>query len=205
MLLLTNIRKPTTYIFVCFLLSLLIPLLANASEVEEGQRLYKLGRYEEALDVWLKGAEAGDSKAAYKLALVYEDGIVIQKDFKVSRQWFRIAADRGHPAAQFEIGSIYDFGVGVPVEPQIAADWYMRAALQGYDAAEYNLATFYETGTGVPKDTIEAYKLFILASDGSFAELAAKGMERLKVQLDPIQLAEAERRAATFSPLTEGE
>lgn len=180
------------------------PNPAHAGAAEEGQRLYKLGRYDDALVTWRKGAESGNLQAAYKLALAYEDGIVTPKNYEESRKWFRIAADWGHPAAQFEIGSIYDFGVGVPVENRTAADWYIRSARQGYDPAEYNLATLYETGTGVPQDVIEAYKLFLLVSKGSFSELAVKGMERLRNQLDPIQLAEAERRAAQFQPQQEG-
>jgi len=191
----------------CVALVLILPaaVLAEQDAVADGQRLYKLGRYDEALQDWRDAAEAGDTQAAYQLALAYEDGIVTLKNIKESRRWFRIAADKGHPAAQFEIGSIYDFGVGVPVAPEIAASWYIRAALQGYDPAAYNLATLYETGTGVIEDPVEAYKLFVLVSDGTFSELAREGMTRLEAQLDPIQLAEAEKRAALFTPHQEGE
>lgn len=57
-------------------------------------------------------------------------------------------------------------------------------------AAQAELAARLEAGDGVPADKIEALKLYILARDAANAA-------RLRAELKPAEIAEAERRAAT--------
>jgi TPR repeat protein len=78
---------------------------------------------------------------------------------------------------------------------------YHQAAEQGFDNAQFELGVLYFHGDGVPKDLVESFKWLSLAS-------AAKGrvhlkadhyLERVRVCLDRVQLAEAQARMAPYT------
>lgn len=78
---------------------------------------------------------------------------------------------------------------------------YHQAAEQGFDNAQFELGMLYFHGNGVPRDLVESYKWLSLAS-------AAKGrahlkadhyLERVRVCLNRLQIAEAHARMAPFT------
>jgi TPR repeat protein len=109
-------------------------------------------------------------------------------------EWWRLAAEQGDPEAQFNLALAFSKGLGVVQDATLAVDWLARAAEQGVASAQSKLGLLYATGESVTLDPIEAHKWFVIASqNGDKAAKANVGHSEL--QLDPMQVAEANRRA----------
>lgn len=102
-------------------------------------------------------AEAGDLRAQFALAIMYDTGDGVPHNWPLAVTWFTRAAEGGYAVAQAKLGLMYLFGWAVPRDPAEAARWYALAAEQGYAPAQARLASLYETGTGVPRDSALAY------------------------------------------------
>ena len=118
------------------------------------------------------------------------------------KEWLPLA-QAGDPMAQNNIGFMYRKGRGVPLNETEAVKWYRRAAEQGFPEAMTNLGYMYDEGRGVEQDLVESYKWFLLAAERG-REGADGHLEVLKNEfLTPEQVAEAERRAAAWTPVPE--
>jgi TPR repeat protein len=104
-----------------------------------------------------EAAEAGDPRAQFALAIMYDTGDGVPHNWPLAVKWFTRAAEGGYAVAQAKLGLMYLFGWAVPRDPVEAAKWYALAAEQGYAPAQARLASLYQTGTGVPKDPAFAY------------------------------------------------
>ena len=113
-------------------------------------------------------------------------------------RWLRLAAGQGFAAAQFTLGLWYDHGLGVPQDDIEAVRWYRLAADQGDAGAQSNLAIMYENGKGVPQDYVQAHIWYNLAASrmaGGHRQHAVDGRDRAAGQMNPTQIAEAQRLA----------
>lgn len=109
-------------------------------------------------------------------------------------------ARQGNPAAQYEMGQRYDRGQGLPEDPAEALHWYRLAAEQGHMMAQFLVGVMYADGRGTPRDLAEAYAwLTLVAARGD--EHAEELARRLRAQIPPAQLAEADERAARLQQL----
>ncbi|SDI03215.1 tetratricopeptide repeat protein [Propionivibrio dicarboxylicus] len=112
---------------------------------------------EQALDLYVKAAEAGSASAQYRLGTYYENGkIGDAPDLPQALTWFRKAARQGFSAAQTRLGCLYALGEGVAKDNRQAFTWFSRAAEQGDGEAQFQLALMYESGTGVEADPAQA-------------------------------------------------
>ncbi|MCL1945422.1 MAG: sel1 repeat family protein [Firmicutes bacterium] len=105
-------------------------------------------------------AESGDTEAQVKLASVYRNGVVVDKDFEKSFQLFLKAAQSGHAHAQYNLALRYYNGQGVAKDFKQATLWFAKAADQGHVQALYALGFRYLNGDGVAKDTNTALEIF---------------------------------------------
>lgn len=159
-----------------FLALLLLPRLAFASPLEEGQDAYERKFYETAYKLWRPLAEQGNADAEYNLALLYEKGHGVTQDDAEAGKWFRKAADHGNAMAEAHVGMMYANGWGVTRDIAEASKWYQRSA--GKDCVDglIGVGWLYERGLGVPKDYAEAFRLYVLAmlaTEGDNAGLSA--------------------------------
>jgi TPR repeat protein len=89
-------------------------------------------------------------------------------------------------------------GEGVPQNDAEAVKWFRLAAEQDYADAQFFLGGMYGLGRGVPVDNVEAYMWVSLA--------AARGVDTMDTaaeiakRMSREQIAEAQRRAAEWSP-----
>jgi hypothetical protein len=129
-------------------------------------------------------AEGGDPDAQFGLGIQYGSGLGALRDPGQAAQWYRRAADQDHPLAQFNLGMMY-------------AD----AGAQHQMGIRCQRATFVALQADVGEARIEAYKWFHLAAAQGYrgSELACEGMN---LKMTRLQVAEGNRRAATFQPLT---
>ena len=127
-------------------------------------------------------AEAGDARAQFALAVMYDTGDGVPYDFPLALSWFRRAAEGGYAVAQAKLGLMYLVGWAVARDPAEAARWYRKAADQGNRIAQARLARLYAGGIGVTRSLVEASVWARLAGrqgDAMSAWLAERYAERM--------------------------
>jgi TPR repeat protein len=128
----------------------------HADPFEEGALAYQRGDYIAAIDTWRPAAEAGDARAQFRLATIYDSGFGVARDMAEANRWFRLAAEQGMAEAQFYVGLSFYEGKGVGQDYFKAVDWFLLAANQGHAESLYLLGYMYENGWGVLQDFAEA-------------------------------------------------
>lgn len=92
-----------------------------------------------------KLADEGNAEAQYKLAKMYEEGLVgATEDYKEAAKWYLKAAEKGNAQAQYKMGTLYTLGKGVSKDRLAATKWFGKAAQQGYEPVKQQIQ---ETGT----------------------------------------------------------
>jgi TPR repeat protein len=121
-------------------------------------RAYNLKEYSKAFAGFADLAERQDySPAQYRLAVMYAEGIGVEKDLSKAVFWYLKAAKDGDDKAQFNLAQLYENGAeGIPKDESQAVHWYTLAAYHMNSAAQSNLGLMYATGTGVPQDFTQA-------------------------------------------------
>lgn len=71
--------------------------------------------YNKALECFKKAAELGVSHAMNYLGLIYEDGEIVEQNYRIAVDWFyrAIQADSGNAHAAYNLGRMYYNGTGV--------------------------------------------------------------------------------------------
>ncbi len=145
-------------------------------------------------------AEAGDPEAQFRLAMLYDLGIGIPKNFTESGKWYLKAATAGVAEAQFQLGvRYYEHGKKAKENYVTSFSWFYKAANQGMAEAQYNIALMYQLGRGVPTNRMEAYKWYLIAAAQAYPK-ALMARDTLATDLTRLEASEGERRAATFEP-----
>jgi TPR repeat protein len=94
--------------------------------------LFEVTRHnDEAMAAFRRGAEMGDLRLMFDLALAYARGLAGPPDPDAARLWFERAADAGHVTAMLRVSEIYRTGNGVPADPAKADYWAERAHREG--------------------------------------------------------------------------
>lgn len=188
------------FLRIAFAVPLLFFALSSRASANEGDDLYRAGHYPEAIDAWRRLAPGGNADAAYRLGVVYSDGVLVPLDYSEAAKWFQLSAKLGDTRAMFDLGSLYDEGNGVAQSDAEALKWYRSAAERGFAPAQFNLGGIYEQGKGVGVDLVEAYKWYTLAAEGmpGFRELVQ--FEELEKRITNEQKQEAVERAHKFKP-----
>jgi TPR repeat protein len=151
-----------------------------------------------------KLAEAGNMDAQNQLGLLYYDGRGVPQNFKQASVWFRKAAEQGHAGAQVNLGTLYFLGYGVSENNQEALFWFRKAAAQRDALAFAKLGRMYEQGREVPRNLVQAHMWYNLsAAHGE--KRAVEIRDALAKQMDPGQVAEAQRLAVEWKPEDKGD
>ena len=130
---------------------------------------------------------------------MYEYGLGVGENQIRAALWIERAAIAGFDRAQYNMGKRYRDGQGVEINKEMSARWFLAAARQGYSKAQSLVGTRFMKGDGLEKDLVEALKWLRLAAqqgEKSAAEIA----DKLQADMTDEQLAQSERRIATFTP-----
>jgi len=84
-------------------------------------------------------ADDGRAWAQSDIGSLYEDGLVLPRNYTDAVYWYRSAAKQGYPGAQTNLGIMYARGRGVSTSRRTAIEWFQRAAKQGDSVAQRNL------------------------------------------------------------------
>jgi uncharacterized protein len=114
---------------------------ANAAETGRDQDFYQaetlhaFGKYQEAVAIWQRLAQHGDTHARSRLAWALEAGQGISRDLEQAARLFRKSAEDGDADAQYALAVMLQTGKGQAPDPMEAATWLRRAAAQGHGPA----------------------------------------------------------------------
>jgi len=104
------------------------------------------------------------------LALMYLEGLGIEKEPDKAFLLAKEAAEDGNPYGQYIMGIMYENGHVIDKDDFHAAEYYWKAAMQGFALAQCKLGNLYYNGTGVIKDIDEAKKWYEMAAAQKNAE-----------------------------------
>jgi len=160
----TKLRSPLPFIAAAVLF--VSPLAAQQSLPKSTQeRLAALARVEVLtpgdIKTLLSQGQSGDREAQYLLALIYEEGLLVPRNFPAATSWMLKSAEQGYVPAQEGMGEMYLSNVrhNGPIPDYGDADrWLRLAATRGDADAQFWLGAGYEQGRFGLIDYREALK-----------------------------------------------
>lgn len=136
-----------------------------------------------AYELFVKGAELGNSQSAYNLGVMTANGEGTEADVAAAVEWYTVAADLGHARAQTTVGAYYLGDNGVEADYDKAFHYFNLATQQGDVDGLYFLGVCYEQGFGTELNQESAKNCYELA--------AMMGHENAKKRLDVLQQMQA--------------
>ena len=135
--------------------------LLSAGEFEQAVEDYRSGNYIQALNLFYVLAKKDDVRSQYNVALIYENGLGVQKDLPQAKLWYERAAKQGNASAQYNLAQMYHEAGQKDVHAyEKAKYWYDKSVNAGVKEAYNNLGALYLNGQGVKKDEQKAFRLF---------------------------------------------
>jgi uncharacterized protein len=178
---------------------LVAPLDAAFADYNAGEAAFHSGNFARALVELEPAAERGDGRALNALALLYQHGWGVARDYARAADLYRQAAELDYVRAQHNLALLYQAGLGVGRDEAAAAIWLKRAARRGYVPSQSDLGFAYYAGQGVPRDLMRAYFWWTLAAKRMDLE-ATRAREDIIFMMTPHQKHVAELLAAQFEP-----
>ena len=161
-----------------------------APSVEQAQKAYDNGSYEEAFIIVEPLAKLEHPDAEYLLGQMYELGRGVKKDTEQAVTLFTSAANQGYAAAHAKLGQLHMEG---KKDYASAMSWFQKAADQGYALAYSAIGDLYAQGYGVGQDkgkALDYYKKAATAGDaGACLHLGQMYEQGKDVKADPAQAA----------------
>jgi TPR repeat protein len=170
------------------------------------------GDHARAFALFQKAAETGHAESQFNLALQYQKGEGVRRNYSFALHWYFRAAEKGHPIAMNNIGVLVDHGNGVRANNAQALGWFLRAASSGSATALTNIGNYYREGVLVRRDPAEAYFWYAMSYkfgfDGARAEmdklepgLKKSRIEALRKRIEAYQPSELEDLKAKFKSI----
>lgn len=173
------------------------PVLAD---FEKGIAAYQANDLPLAYKEFRESAEAGEVGSQFNLALMYEQGIGVEKDEKEAVVWYGKAAKQGSSLAQYNLAVMYENGRGTAVDFAKAREWYRKASVQGDPLAIGNLGMLYVRGDGVKENKTAGVALLLMSAtmDPSPQNNAKRNITGTR-GLTPQMIAEAQELSDEMS------
>lgn len=151
-----------TYLFAAFFTTV-VSLTASA-DFEKGLAAYQANDLPLAYKEFKASADEGHADSQFNVALMYENGIGVEKDTKQALAWYGKSAAQGNAAAQYNLAVFYENGRGTAVDFAKAREWYRKAAAQGDPLAIGNLGMLYVRGDGVKVNKVAGVALLMMSA-----------------------------------------
>jgi len=91
-----------------------------------------------------------------RIAREYASGEVVQQDYQVSEQWYRLSADLGDPSAAWKVAGMHLASELIVKDNDVLLKYLQQAADAGVVAAQVELGKAYEAGALLPRDLEKA-------------------------------------------------
>lgn len=135
------------------------------AQIVLGNQYFDEQKYDAAAKYLQLAADQGDADSQYNLAILYEVGAGVDRDFVKMTELFGLAAAQQMPEAQHAYALSYLNGLGVDQNYLTAFKWQKLAAEQGLLDAQFALANMYLQGHGTTRDLTNASKWFLVAAE----------------------------------------
>jgi len=110
-----------------------------------------------AAAVWYRRAAAtGYPASQTNLAMLYKEGLGVEKDSKKAFSLYEMAAAEEYVMAYVPLGELYMQGIGVNKDYGAGLIWINKGAKAGVISAHYHLGLAYENGRGVAPSARQA-------------------------------------------------
>ena len=186
--------------------AILVSAMALAGCAETARSLYVDanlaaidGDHGRAFTLFQKAAATGQADAQFKLALQYQSGEGVRRNYSFALHWYFRAAEKGHPVAMNNIGVLVNRGNGVRANNAQALGWFLRAAASGSATALTNIGNYYREGVLVRRDPAEAYFWYAMSYKFGFDDARAE-MDELKPALNKSRIEALRRRVQAYRP-----
>ncbi|KAA0441700.1 MAG: sel1 repeat family protein [Candidatus Thioglobus sp.] len=83
----------------------------------------------------IKLAESGDAKSQYKMGLIFELGLEVEKDLAQAFAWYAKSAEQQYAKSQYNLAIFLALGKGVTKDIKQAKHWIKCAKANGYSGA----------------------------------------------------------------------
>lgn len=171
---------------------------ATSARLAVGVEALQSGEDGAALSTLTPLADAGNPKAQYWLADMYEHGLGVKTDMTAAIAWLDKSAGHGFVPAEQRLGELYLYGDETLQDFSRARTWLQQAALAGDGAAQRDLGQIYALGLGVPANNPEAYGWYenaVIHGDGMAAHLR----DDLVSRMSPNDITKGEQIAKTLA------
>ncbi len=139
---------------------------AVEKKLDEAEKLWTIGSYEEASKLYYRYAREGNARAQKMVGDEYSSGLDGHYAFKEAFYKYQQAAEKGYTPAIFTLGYCYELGEGVSRDWQQAVEWYQKAANFGHIHAMYCIGKLYERGDkSLKKDMTQAFQWYQKAAE----------------------------------------
>ena len=128
----------------------------KAKKIEKNKTEYP----QEVLN-YIKSANAGDADAQNTLAIMYQSGKGIERNYSKAVKWYKRAINNGNIIASYNLANLYRKGIGIKQDLKMAVKYFTLAAEKGDAMSRYNLSLMYYNGDGVNKNYKKSFLLFI--------------------------------------------
>ena len=182
-------------------------MLPTEADYTEGLRLFYSQRYDEALVLLTRAAEAGEPKSQHFLAMMYENGNGVARDYAKAAHWYGKCAAQGDGAAQLTYAMLLALGKGVETDIPGACHYATLSYHQGNANALQALRVIRAQAAKEATEAAEAARAAQDAGDGAEAERqlrraaecgSADAQFALACLLLSEESAEGNRRAAAI-------
>ena len=170
------------------------PATADA-KLQIALQAFRSGNDATALTLLTPLANAGNAKAQYWLADIYEDDDPgVKPDLTKAQALLEKSAAQGFVPAERRLGQLYLRGTATLQDFGKAQSWLRKAATAGDARAQEHLGHIYALGLGVPQDISQAYGWYenaALHGDG----LAERMRDDLLKRMSPAEIDRGEQIA----------
>ena len=126
--------------------------LPASSVYNQAGARFQAGDHAGAAQILTKAAEAGNAVAQLRLALMYDQGDGVAKDWRQAYNWYARAAAQGEPESLNQVGLFYELAEGVGENWDLAAELWKASAEQGWLKGQYSYGRAFQFGLGVPQN-----------------------------------------------------
>ncbi|MCA0934025.1 SEL1-like repeat protein [Vibrio alginolyticus] len=141
--------------------------------------------YGRIFDLLSKSSLQGNAEAKFWLAIMYHDGLSVEKDKKQYFILLKESAKQGCTLAQINLAKHYRKGDGLRKNLKSSFKWYLAAAEQEDAQAQYHVSVCYHFGYGVDVDESERLKwLYRAAGSGHIDAMFDAGLIMLDTDKD---------------------
>lgn len=78
-----------------------------------------------------KSEKIKEESDPYELALNYENGIGVERDYKLAFEYYQKASNAGNDKAQYRLAMCYELGYGTDIDMDKAMQWYKKSTDKG--------------------------------------------------------------------------